>query len=101
MRGANVTPENDMLMDGNALQEKEFACSPRASLIGSDDDGDGQMILTSVVMSLAIESRAFSLKFAGRAKRPPGNRVASSLGRIVPTEAKPSELSGEILSLAK
>jgi hypothetical protein len=34
-------------------------------------------------------------------KRPPGNRVASSLGRIVPTEAKPSELSGEILSLAK
>ena len=37
----------------------------------------------------------------GKAKRPPGNRVASSLGRIVPTEAKPSELSGEILSLAK
>src|SRR5258707_13023063 len=36
-----------------------------------------------------------------KAKRPPGNRVASSLGRIVPTEAKPSELSGEILSLAK
>src|SRR5882724_2208495 len=35
------------------------------------------------------------------AKMPPGNRVASSLGRIVPTEAKPSELSGEILSLAK
>jgi hypothetical protein len=35
------------------------------------------------------------------AKKPPGNRVASSLGRIVPTEAKPSELSGEILSLAK
>ena len=38
---------------------------------------------------------------AGKAKKPPGNRVASSLGRIVPTEAKPSELSGEILSLAK
>jgi hypothetical protein len=37
----------------------------------------------------------------GKAKRPPGNRVTSSLGRIVPTEAKPSELSGEILSLAK
>jgi hypothetical protein len=35
-----------------------------------------------------------------KAKRPPGNEVASSLGRIVPTEAKPSELSGEILSLA-
>jgi hypothetical protein len=35
------------------------------------------------------------------AKRPPGNRAASSLGRIVPTEAKPSELSGCILSLAK
>ena len=30
-------------------------------------------------------------------KKPPGNRAASSLGRIVPTEAKPSELSGEIL----
>ncbi len=37
----------------------------------------------------------------GKGKRPPGNRAASSLGRIVPTEAKPSELSGEILSLAK
>jgi len=36
-----------------------------------------------------------------KAKRPPGNRVTSSLGRIVPTEAKPSELSGEILSLPK
>ncbi len=36
-----------------------------------------------------------------KAKRPPGNRVASSLGRIAPTEAKPLELSGEILSLAK
>jgi hypothetical protein len=35
------------------------------------------------------------------AKRPPGNRAAFSLGRIVPTEAKPSELSGCILSLAK
>jgi hypothetical protein len=37
---------------------------------------------------------------AGETKRPPGNRAASSLGRIVPTEAKPSELSGEILWLA-
>jgi hypothetical protein len=36
-----------------------------------------------------------------KTKKPPGNRVAPSLGRIVPTEAKPSELSGEILSLAK
>ena len=27
------------------------------------------------------------------AKKPPGNRVAFSLGRIVPTEARPSELS--------
>jgi hypothetical protein len=34
------------------------------------------------------------------AKRPPGNRATFSLGRIVPTEAKPSELSGCILSLA-
>jgi hypothetical protein len=32
-------------------------------------------------------------------KKPPGNRAAFSLGRIVPTEAKPSELSGEILCL--
>jgi hypothetical protein len=32
-------------------------------------------------------------------KRPPGNRAALSLGRIVPTEAKPSELSGEIVWL--
>jgi hypothetical protein len=39
--------------------------------------------------------------FQQNVKRPPGNRAASSLGRIVPTEAKPSELSGEILCLAK
>jgi hypothetical protein len=32
-------------------------------------------------------------------KKPPGNGAAFSLGRIVPTEAKPSELSGEILCL--
>jgi hypothetical protein len=32
-------------------------------------------------------------------KGPPGNGAALSLGRIVPTEAKPSELSGEILCL--
>jgi hypothetical protein len=30
-------------------------------------------------------------------KEPPGNRAAPSSGRIVPTEAKPSELSGCIL----
>jgi hypothetical protein len=30
-------------------------------------------------------------------KEPPGNRAAPSLGRIVPTEAKPSELSGCIV----
>jgi hypothetical protein len=30
-------------------------------------------------------------------KEPPGNRAALSSGRIVPTEAKPSELSGCIL----
>jgi hypothetical protein len=30
-------------------------------------------------------------------KEPPGNRAAQSLGRIVPTEAKPSELSGCML----
>jgi hypothetical protein len=40
-------------------------------------------------------------KPAENTKRPPGNRAASSLGRIAPTEAKPSELSGCILSLAK
>jgi hypothetical protein len=48
-----------------------------------------------------ISSRNHPKVVPGKAKRPPGNRVASSLGRIVPTEAKPSELSGEILSLAK
>ena len=30
-------------------------------------------------------------------KEPPGNRAAPSSGRIVPTEAKPSELSGCIV----
>jgi hypothetical protein len=48
-----------------------------------------------------FSSRNHPKVVSGKAKRPPGNRVASSLGRIVPTEAKPSELSGEILSLAK
>jgi hypothetical protein len=32
-------------------------------------------------------------KSCSNAKKPPGNRVAFSLGRIVPTEARPSELS--------
>jgi hypothetical protein len=38
---------------------------------------------------------------AANRKRPPGNRAASSSGRTVPTEAKPSELSGRILSFEK
>jgi hypothetical protein len=40
-------------------------------------------------------------KTGSDAKKPPGNGTASSFGRIVPTEAKPSELSGCILSLAQ
>jgi hypothetical protein len=36
-----------------------------------------------------------------KTKKPPGNRAAFSLGRIVPTEAKPSELSGAIVCLPK
>jgi hypothetical protein len=32
-------------------------------------------------------------------KEPPGNRAALSSGRIVPTEAKPSELSGCIVGM--
>src|SRR5208337_5675621 len=38
-------------------------------------------------------------RFGGPIKRkePPGNRAALSSGRIVPTEAKPSELSGCIV----
>jgi hypothetical protein len=36
-------------------------------------------------------------KEGGKRKEPPGNRAALSLGRIVPTEAKPSELSGCIV----
>lgn len=43
----------------------------------------------------------FRVRNFGAKRRPPGNRAAFSLGRIVRTEAKPSELSGEILSLAK
>jgi hypothetical protein len=34
-------------------------------------------------------------------KEPPGNRAAPSSGRIVPTEAKPSELSGCIVGSGK
>jgi len=32
-------------------------------------------------------------------EEPPGNRAALSSGRIVPTEAKPSELSGCIVGV--
>jgi hypothetical protein len=51
-------------------------------------------------MSLSALPRARQIQLPD-AKRPPGNRAAYSLGRIVPTEAKPSELSACILSLAK
>jgi hypothetical protein len=34
-------------------------------------------------------------------KEPPGNRAALSSGRIVPTEAKPSELSGCIVGAGR
>jgi hypothetical protein len=34
-------------------------------------------------------------------KRPPGNRRPFLQGRIVPTEAKPSKLSGQILGAGK
>jgi hypothetical protein len=37
----------------------------------------------------------------GKRKEPPGNRAAPSLGRIVPTEAKPSELSGCIVGIGE
>ena len=57
-------------------------------------------------MESAAENKATRSKKALKAisayrdmKRPPGNGAAFSLGRIVPTEAKPSELSGEILCL--
>jgi hypothetical protein len=36
-------------------------------------------------------------KASKKRKEPPGNRAALSSGRIVPTEAKPSELSGCIV----
>jgi len=36
-------------------------------------------------------------KMMQKRKEPPGNRAAPSSGRIVPTEAKPSELSGCIV----
>jgi hypothetical protein len=36
-------------------------------------------------------------EFASKRKEPPGNGTALSSGRIVPTEAKPSELSGCIV----
>jgi hypothetical protein len=39
------------------------------------------------------------MKMPERRKEPPGNRAALSSGRIVPTEAKPSELSGCIVGV--
>jgi hypothetical protein len=38
-----------------------------------------------------------ALQIAQKRKEPPGNRAAPSSGRIVPTEAKPLELSGCIV----
>jgi hypothetical protein len=49
----------------------------------------------------AIAGASAPEKTGSDAKKPPGNGAASSFGRIVPTEAKPSELSGCILSLAQ
>jgi hypothetical protein len=49
----------------------------------------------------AIAAASAHKNMGSDAKKPPGNGTASSFGRIVPTEAKPSELSGCILSLAQ
>jgi hypothetical protein len=70
-------------------------------LIAIGESAPCQQALASLgkLWSLACLSR--TPKKLAHAKRPPGNRAAFSLGRIVPTEAKPSELSGCILSLAK
>jgi hypothetical protein len=47
--------------------------------------------------SFALRERMRVLPSPKKRKEPPGNRAAPSSGRIVPTEAKPSELSGCIV----
>jgi hypothetical protein len=56
-------------------------------------------MLTDFNAAKATESIFQAIFPVANTKRPPGNGTAFSLGRIVPTEAKPSELSGEILCL--
>jgi hypothetical protein len=46
------------------------------------------------VALISIEARR---RGGQKRKEPPGNRAAPSSGRIVPTEAKPSKLSGCIV----
>jgi hypothetical protein len=49
--------------------------------------------------SPSISPRTRHPDFQQKRKELPGNRAAPSSGRIVPTEAKPSELSGCIVGL--
>jgi hypothetical protein len=88
------------------LSSERSSASPYPSCIGGIAPAFNLGVKIEVIFFHELPLREISSRnhpkvAPGKAKRPPGNRVASSLGRIVPTEAKPSELSGEILSLAK
>src|SRR5208283_4007068 len=92
-----------------APQERRASGSPRVRSSGSERNSAIAIGETrSFQQAPAVFDRTFAVRprlpiptGPAHAKRPPGNRAAFSLGRIVPTEAKPSELSGCILSLAK
>jgi hypothetical protein len=53
------------------------------------------------LLRLGEQSDCADKKTFKKRKEPPGNRAALSSGRIVPTEAKPSELSGCIVGAGK
>jgi len=52
---------------------------------------------TSLIEARRQRRPPITQKMRQKRKEPPGNRAAPSSGRIVPTEAKPSELSGCIV----
>jgi hypothetical protein len=86
-KGEGVDGTDDLLITNQLLYQLSYVGAPRLH------------VPCGIVSRLRLRVKKVREQHPGKTKRPPGNRAASSLGRIVPTEAKPSELSGEILWL--
>ena len=85
------------------LSPESVMRSPYTSCIGVSLRGMSEPVTLFAEAIPIWDTRGLSPRISPfrNTKKPPGNRAASSLGRIVPTEAKPSELSGCIVRLAQ